>query len=40
MRFLSDILAKAGLIVDGTVKINTIAGAATDTEQGDTAQTK
>ena len=33
MRFLSDILIEAGLIVDGAVQFNTIAGAVTDTDK-------
>jgi len=32
MRFLNDILIEAGLIVDGTVQINTIPAATTDTD--------
>ena len=33
MRFLTNILAKAGLIVDGTTQLNTIANAAIDTDK-------
>ena len=33
MKFLSDILAKAGLIVDGTTQLNTIANATIDTDK-------
>lgn len=33
MRFLSDILAKAGLIVDGVVTLNSVANATTDTDK-------
>lgn len=33
MRFLTNILAKAGLIVDGTTQLNTIANATTDTDK-------
>jgi hypothetical protein len=33
MKFLSDILAKAGLVVDGTVTLNSVANATTDTDR-------
>lgn len=33
MKFLSDILAKAGLIVDGTVTLNSVANATTDPDK-------
>ena len=33
MKFLSNILAKAGLIVDGTVTLNSVANASTDTDR-------
>jgi hypothetical protein len=33
MKFLSDILAKAGLIVDGAVTLNSVANATTDTDK-------
>lgn len=33
MRFLSDILAKAGLVVDGVVTLNSVANATTDTDK-------
>ena len=33
MKFLSDILAKAGLIVDGAVTLNSVANATTDTDR-------
>jgi hypothetical protein len=33
MKFLSDILAKAGLIVDGAITLNSVANATTDTDK-------
>lgn len=33
MKFLSDILAKAGLVVDGVTQLNTVANATTDTDK-------
>lgn len=33
MKFLSDILAKAGLLVDGIVTLNSVANATTDTDK-------
>jgi hypothetical protein len=33
MRFLSNLLAKAGLIVDGTTTLNGVAGASVDTDK-------
>jgi len=33
MKFLSDILARAGLVVDGTVTLNSVANATTDTDK-------
>jgi hypothetical protein len=33
MKFLSDILAKAGLVVDGVVTLNSVANATTDTDK-------
>ena len=33
MKFLSDILAKAGLVVDGNVTLNSVANATTDTDK-------
>lgn len=33
MKFLSDILARAGLVVDGTVTLNSVANATTDTDR-------